>query len=340
MKTKAIFLSNEPGWSAKILPRVYPPAVRAQLESLVDLHPVCLHVSDLAQPAVAAVAKETELIFSTWGMPSLTAEQLADHVPQLRAVFYAAGSVQSFARPLLARNITVVSAWAANAVSVAEFTMAQVLLATKHVFPATRRLFQAGPDQWRQPEGPGNYRTTVALISLGMIGRKVAGLLRQFDLDLIAYEPFPQAGVAEGLGVRLVPLQECFRSAEVVSLHLPNLPSTQKMIGRPHFESMRPGATLINTARGGPVDQEAMLDVLSGRPDLTAIIDVTDPHEPPPAGSRYYSLSNVFLTPHMAGATGNEVGRMGDCMVGEVARFLSGQRPLYAVSEAMLETMA
>lgn len=341
MKPKAILLSSPAEHTAKLLDRVYAPAQRARLEALVDLHPQVIHLADLARPEVAAACREAELVFSTWGMPKVTEEQLAASFPKLRATFYAAGTVQGFARPLLKKGITVVSAWAANAVPVSEFTLAQILLATKYALRNARNLHKAGPERWRaEPQGPGNYRTTVSLISLGMIGRLVAGHLKHFDLDVIAYEPFAKPGVAEELGVKLVSLDECFSQADVVSLHAPNLPQTQKMIKRQHFELMRPSATFINTARGGPVDQDAMLDVLQSRPDLTAVIDVTDPTEPPPAGSRYYSLPNLFLTPHIAGSQGREVARMADYVLDEAERFLRNEPLKYAVSEAMLETMA
>jgi phosphoglycerate dehydrogenase-like enzyme len=345
MKPKAIFLLNDAKWSSQIIPRVYTPETRRRLEGMLDLHPTCLHPADLARPEVAALCRDAEIILATWGMPPLSPEQIAGTFPKLKAVFYAAGTVQSFARPFLARNIVVVSAWAANAVPVSEFTLAQILLANKQTLNNMRRLQNGGPHLWRPapPEGfepPGNYDTTVALVSLGQIGQRVANLLKPFRLNIVAFEPYPRPGLAESLGVKLVSLEECFSTASVISLHAPNLPTTKKMIRREHFELMRPHTTFINTARGGPVDQDALLDVMEKRPDLTAVIDVTDPHEPPPAGSRYYSLPNVFLTSHIAGSAGHEVARMGVYVTDEVERHLKGQPLQYKVTEPMLETMA
>lgn len=340
MKPKAILLLSNAGWAARTLTGVYNPRQRARLEPLVDLHPDCIYGEDLSQPEVLAVTRTAEIVMSGWGMPVLTAEQIEAVFPKVRALFYAAGTVQAFARPFLARGVTIVSSWAANAIPVSEFAMAQILLATKRTLPLTRRLRNGSPERWRREVGPGNYETTVALISLGMIGRRVAELLKPFDLNVVAYEPFAKPGMEADLKLRLVSLEECFRESEVVSLHAPNLPVTQKMIQRRHFESMREGATFINTARGGPVDQEAMLEVLAARPDLTAIIDVTDPVEPPAANSPYYTLENVFLTPHIAGATGNEVGRLAEYAIDELESYLAGRPLRYAVDEAMLATMA
>lgn len=346
MKPKAIFFLSDAQWSSQIIPRVYPPEVRRRLGESLEIHPAVIHPADLRggdREKFAALAREAEVILSTWGMPQLTSSEVSGVFPKLRAVFYGAGTVQSFARPLLSRGTVVVSAWAANAVPVSEFTLAQILLANKSALPNMRRLQGKGPESWRPAgafEPPGNYDTRVALVSLGQIGQRVAGLLKPFKLDVVAYEPYPKPGQAEALGVKLVSLEECFSTASVVSLHAPNLPSTAKMIRREHFERMRPHATFINTARGGPVDQEALLDVMEKRPDLSAVIDVTDPHEPPPAGSRYYTLPNVFLTSHIAGSAGNEVARMGLYMAEEVERWIRGEPLQYRVSEAMLETMA
>lgn len=316
--------------------RVYAAPQRGRLEALVDLHPELMSPEDFRDSAHVPFLREVEYVFSTWGMPKLEEADL-QRLPKLRAVFYAAGTVQGFARPLLARGITVVSGWAANAVPVAEFTAAQVILSLKSAFPLARAASSAGPELYRRREVTGAYGAVVALISLGMIGRRVADLLRHFDLKVIAYEPYARG---EFPGIELVSLEECFSRAHVASLHAPNLPATRKMIKRHHFESMRPNATFINTARGAIVDQEAMIEVLSKRPDLTAIIDVTDPHEPPPAGSPFYTLPNLFLTPHVAGSAGNEVARMAEYIIDELDRHLRGQPLKYAVSEAMLETMA
>lgn len=340
MKRKAIFLISTPEWGKSILPRVYPEDLRRRITAAYDLHPEVIHKDDLARPEVADITRSVEVIFSTWGMPAVPGGEIDRLFPRLGAVFYAAGTVQSFARPFLHRSIKVVSSWAANAVPVSEFTLAQILLATKNTQRLTRHLHNAGPEAWIRDDGPGNYTTTVALISLGMIGARVARLLKPFDLNVIAYEPFPKPGMTEELGVTLATLEECFATADVVSLHAPNLPSTRQMIRREHFAAMPRNGTFINTARGGPVDQEAMLDVLAARPDLTAIIDVTDPTEPPPAGSRYYSLPNVYLTPHIAGAGGREVARLGLYAVEEAERFARGEPLRYGVTEPMLATMA
>ena len=144
-----------------------------RLARLAQLRPEIIAPAQLEAtlPELSAL----EVIFSTWGMPFLTESQL-DSLPNLRAVFYAAGSVQSFARPLLERGIIVVSAWQANAVPVSEFTLAQILLATKGYFRNTREFH--GTKTRTAFRGPGSYGEEVALLGAGAIGRRVIALLK------------------------------------------------------------------------------------------------------------------------------------------------------------------
>jgi len=283
--------------------------------------------------------KDIECLFSTWGMPALDREQIA-LFPSLKAVFYGAGSVQNFARPFLEAGVKVVSAWAANAVPVAEYTVAQILLCNKGFFSAARaaKALATRGDHDREAF-PGNYENTVSLLGAGMIGRNVIELLKPYALDVLVFDPFLCEDDAVALGVEKVTLEEAFRRGFVVSNHLANLPATKKMLRRDLFESMRAHASFINTGRGATVDEPAMIEVLRGRPDLTAVLDVTDP-EPPKEGSGLYELENVVLTPHSAGALALEVRRLADYVIEEAIAYRDGKALRYEVTLEMLETMA
>jgi phosphoglycerate dehydrogenase-like enzyme len=167
----------------------------------------------------------------------------------------------------------------------------------------------------------------------------VCDLLRRFAVRVIAYDPFATPETAAALGVSLCSLEECFAQADVVSLHTPWLPETEKMVRGAHFRAMKRDATFINTARGAVVDEPAMIEVLQARPDLTAILDVTHP-EPPKPGSPLYALPNVVLTPHIAGSMGNECRRMGRYAVEECQRFLRGEPLLWQVTRERAATLA
>jgi phosphoglycerate dehydrogenase-like enzyme len=319
------------------LDRVYGRGRRRALEEAAALFPEYVSRETFARQE--AFLRGTEVLFSTWGMDEGLAG-LVSRLPGLKAFFYAAGSVQSFARPLLDRGILVVSAWAANAVPVARFTQAQIVLSLKGYF---RNLRQARLPENRggplETDAPGTCEETVALLGCGMVGRAVAESLRPLGLDVIAYDPFLPDREAAALGIRKVTLPEAFSSAYVVSNHLADLPPTRGLLGRDLFASMRPGATFINTGRGATVSEEGLQAVLRERTDLTALLDVTFP-EPPAADSPWYSLENVHLSSHIAGSNGNEVVRMADLCLEEFAAWKE-RRPLrYRVTPEMLEKMA
>ena len=281
---------------------------------------------------------EVEMIFSGWGMVPMD-EVFFQRFPKLKVVFYAAGTVKGFVTDgFWRRNIRLTNAAAANAVPVSEFTISQIFFALKHGWQQALFIRKHG----KFPPchvTPGAYQTTVGLISLGVIGRLVAERLQQFDMNVVAYDPFFPAEDAAKLNVRLLPLEEVFAVSDVVSCHTPVLSDTEKMIRGSHFESMKEGATFINTARGIIVNEKEMIDVLKKRPDLFAILDVTEPM-PPANGSPLYSLENVVLTPHIAGSLGAECGRMGRLMLEELDLFLAGKPLRYEIDEARFQTMA
>ncbi len=323
------------------LERVYAQGRRDQVAALTRLYPAAVAPGtleeDLARLEEGGALRELEVIFSTWGMPPLGAPRL-DRMPNLRAVFYAAGSVQSFARPLLERGITVVSAWQANAVPVAEFTLAQVLLANKGYWRNVRD-YRAARSKRGASHGPGNFGETVALLGAGAIGRTVIELLRPFVLRVIVFDPFLPDETARALGVEKVSLEEAFERGLVVSNHLANNPQTVGMLRQDLFARLRPGATFINTGRGATVDEAGLVRVLRARPDLTALLDVTHP-EPPVPDSPLYELPNVHLTSHIAGSLGGEVVRMADYVIEEFRAWREGRPLRFAVSLERLETMA
>ena len=284
---------------------------------------------------------KTEYIFSTWGMPAFSEKEIRQCFPKLKAIFYAAGTVQNFARPFLKEGIKVFSAWKANAVPVAEYTVSQILLANKGFF-ASSRIMKAGDretalqifSQYR-----GNYGERVGLIGVGTIGSLVAQMLREYRLEILAFDPFLSSVRAKELGVRLCSLAELFSSCSVISNHLANNTETQEMLDGKLFSSMRPYATFLNTGRGAQVKESELVQVLQEREDLTAVLDVTNP-EPPIKGHPFYTLPNCILTPHIAGSAGDEVHRMAEYMLEEFERHIKGEDSRYEVSEVMLKTMA
>ncbi|MEU0275680.1 hydroxyacid dehydrogenase [Streptomyces sp. NPDC006307] len=316
-----LLLAMGPG----IADRLLTDAHRARLAALSRTDPhLVAHDLTAPTPRIAAALAEAEVLFTCWGATPLTAAVL-DRAPRLRAVVHAAGSVKHHVTDACwARGIAVTSAAAANALPVAEYTLATILLAGKHVLPSARRYAQlrAAHDWHQELAAAGNYRRTVGIVGSSRIGRRVIELLRPFDLRVLLYDPYVSAAEAAELGVEPVPLDELCARASVVSVHAPQLPSTYRMIGPRQLAAMPDGATLINTSRGSLVDEEALLAHLrSGR--LRAVLDVTDPELPPP-DSPLYELENVLLTPHVAGSLGNELHRMADQALDELERYAAG----------------
>ena len=331
MKPKVIFLSDE-----QAIKNAYGPdtmaALSAQAEILPGFYP---SVSGL--PAAA----EAEYAFSTWGMPVMTEEEIRQNLPNLRALFYAAGSVQAFARPFLACGVKVFSAWGANAVPVAEVTVSEILLANKGFF---QTLHRGGAGGWPEHDAgrpyPGNYDTPVGIIGVGMIGRLVIGMLRSYRLKVLVYDPFLPEEKASQLGAeKVASLPELFRRCQVVSNHLANNPQTVNMIDKTCFDAMGRNAVFINTGRGQQVVEADLVSALRSCPTRAAVLDVTWP-EPPEADSPLYKLPNVFLTPHMAGSLGAEVRRMGEYMLEEFTALIQNEPTRYQVTPEMLATMA
>lgn len=282
--------------------------------------------------------QNTEYVFSTWGMPAFTEEEIKACFPALKAVFYGAGTVQKFARPFLNCGVKVFSAWAANAVPVAEYTVAQIILANKG-FYKSMRFTDKSEARAAFAHYPGNYGVKIGIIGAGMIGKLVIRKLKDYDLEVLVFDPFLPDATARELGVEKVSLKELFARCQVVSNHLANNAQTKGMLDGKLFESMGAYATFLNTGRGAQVVEADLIRVLQARPDLTAILDVTYP-EPPEKGSLLYTLENCILTPHIAGSSGNEVRRMGAYMEEEYRNFIQNLPCRYEVTIEMLETMA
>ncbi|MGH3144251.1 MAG: NAD(P)-dependent oxidoreductase [Rubrobacter sp.] len=173
----------------------------------------------------------------------------------------------------------------------------------------------------------------------GATGRMLRERLEPFDVRVAAYDPYVTEEEAASLGVELVTLDRLFREADVVTLHAPLLRETEGLIRVSNLASMKRGATLVNTSRGAVVREAEMVSVLEDRPDLWAVLDVTDP-EPPEAASPLYDLPNAVLTPHVAGSQGDECRRMGRLVVGELRRYVAGEPLEHEITRERVSLMA
>ena len=309
MKAKGVYLGTQ-----EAIFNAYSPEIREKLSKDLDMLQTFYPRAAFSDGKTdLSLLKDVSYGFSTWGCPILDAEQVKTIFPSLKAIFYAAGSVQEFARPYMENGVRIVSAWAANAIPVAETAVAEIILANKGIFQTMHR---DGPEWTEHDFGKpytGNFDVNVGLLGAGMIGRKVISLLKNYRLNVLVFDPFLSLEEAERLGVEKVEkIQDVFARSRVVSNHLANNPQTVGMIDKSCFEKMGKGSVFINTGRGMTTVVADMIDMLKKDPTKLAVLDVTDPEEPPKPGNELLSLHNVILTPHIAGSIGNEVYRMGE----------------------------
>jgi phosphoglycerate dehydrogenase-like enzyme len=297
--------------------------------------------SDLDSPIARGRLKRAELLVTSWGAPALTATRL-DAAPAVRAVFHAAGSV----RPLVTddlwrRGIPVTSAADANAIPVAEFTLAAVIFAGKKApfLAADPATAQKG---WGHHTGFGdlsNYGRTVGVVGFSRIGRRVVRLLDCLHpVRRLVADPYAEATEVTRAGAHLVTLDALLKQSHVLTLHAPETDGTRGMIGARELALLPDHATVINTARGGLIDTAALVDECrTGR--LFAILDVSEP-EPLPPDHPLRTLPNVMITPHVAGSLGSEILRLTDSTLDEIARWRAAQPLRFPVTPETLSLSA
>lgn len=287
-----------------------------------------------------AFLADCEIGFATWGMPKFTKEEIAAYMPKLKALFYAAGTVQYFARPFLESGVRVFSAYAANAVPVAEYTFAQITLAAKGYFQAAK-FYRTLPlySLAFANASTGLYRCKVGLVGLGAIGQSVAEKLKALDVEVLACDPFVNPERAEELNVTLVDMETLFSECDVISNHLANKAELKNVFNYKLFKRMKKHSVFINTGRGAQVSECSLALSLWLHPSRTFVCDVLK-REFFPYISPLFWCPNAVLTPHIAGSTGNEPQRMAYYMTEESERFLAHEPTKYEVTLASLEKMA
>ncbi len=313
---------------------------RARLSGLVELaHPE--PVEDLEALLGTPGLRRAEVLVTGWGCPPLEA-RLLDAAPLLRAVVHTGGSVKHLVPPVFwERDVVVTSAADANAVPVAEFTVGTILLEGKRVARyvegyARHREIDGG---WRASIPPAvNFGGTVGIVGLSRVGRRVAELLRPYDLEVLVHDPHATPADAAAVGARLTDLDTLLRAADIVSLHAPELPETRHLIDARRLALLREHGVLINTARGSLVDGAALVERCRAG-TLRAVLDVTDP-EPLPADSPLFTTPGIVLTPHVAGAMHRETHRLADAALAELERIAAGRPPRHPVERTTLAFIA
>ncbi len=219
-------------------------------------------------------------------------------------------------------GVMVVNAPTSNIVSAAELAVGLMLAAARHISPAHAALKDG---EWKRSKYTGIelYEKTVGIVGLGRIGVLVAQRLSAFGMRVIAYDPYVQAGRAAQMGVRLVSLDELLAEADFMSVHLPKTPETISLIGADQLAKVKPDLVLVNAARGGIVDEQALHDALKEGRIAAAGLDVFA--KEPCTDSPLFDLENVVATPHLGASTDEAQEKAGIAVARSVRLALSGE---------------
>ncbi len=289
--------------------------------------------------------KEIEVMFATWGMVDFTEEQIKEYFPNLKVVFYAAGSVQKFVRPFLACGVKVISAWQAMCVPVAEFTVASIVLLNKGVFLSMQDYYRDGKPFVQSKERcqsnfPGTYETKVGILGAGAIGAKTIEMLKAYNVKVMVYGRNEAKVKALGLGIeRVYSLEQIFSECQVISNHIADNENTKGILNYDLFKLMTPTAAFLNTGRGAQVVEADLARALKEEPNRFAFLDVTWP-EPMQEDCPLRGLPNCMVFPHLAGYATQEVFCLSDCVISEFHKYKNGEKMAFEVTEDMLEGMA
>ena len=271
---------------------------------------------DLLKGAAAAIV----------GVVPMTAYVLA-HAPDLKVVSVHGVGVDHIDLDAAARlGITIANCPGANAASVSDLTIGLMIAIARNIPGVERELRQGG---WGRHQGSELFQKTLGIIGLGHIGSGVAKRAMGFDMKVLVHDPYVHSVPKELPEIQLVSIENLIRRADFVSLHVPLNDETRNMIGPAELSAMKPGAYLINTARGGLVDEQALFNALTKREIAGAAFDGFV-HEPP-TNSPLLGLDNIVVTPHIGAHTKESIERVGVVAAQNVINTLKGKEPLYRV---------
>jgi len=230
-----------------------------------------------------------------------------------------------------AAGVMVVNAPTSNIVSAAELTVGHILSLARHI-PAAHAALADG--NWKRSAFTGTelFEKTVGIIGLGRIGALIAARLEAFDMRVVAYDPYVTSARAQQLGVHLLSLDELLAESDFITIHMPKTPETTGMIGTPQLKSMKNTAYIVNVARGGLIDEDALHAALVAGEIAGAGLDVFV--NEPPTGSPLLALPNVVVTPHLGASTDEAQEKAGISVANSVRLALGGDLVPDAVNVA------
>ncbi|MEG1742825.1 MAG: hydroxyacid dehydrogenase [Clostridia bacterium] len=299
---------------------------------------ISINEGGLKKDNIKKVIKNATIAVTSWGNSPLDADILSE-CPDLKFVAHAAGSIKPIVSDeLWAKNIRVLSSACPLGEGVAETALGFTISASKNFYNLNTNVKIGG---WI--EGKEDIRELfdlkIGVIGAGWAGKHYIKLLQNFCVDVLLYDPFVSDSEAKELGAKKCSFKQLLKQSDIVSIHVPSIPSTYHMINSEALSLMKRDAVLINTARGTIVDELALYVHMVEGGLKYACLDVFDP-EPPKPSNRLFSLANVITTPHLAGLTSNGLRRIGAFICEETAHFLENKPVKGEVTAEMLSKMA
>jgi D-3-phosphoglycerate dehydrogenase len=315
---------------ARIL--VVEPVARAGIDVLAAVHETEVRPG-IGRPALLALLSEA----AGWdalvvrSQTRVDGELLAAAAPRLSAVGVASVGTDRIDLEAATRaGVMVVNAPTGNTMAAAEHTMA-LMLALHRQIPSADASIRAGEWERSRYTGAELRHRTLGIIGLGKIGKAVARRANGFEMRVLAHDPYLTAEQAAEHGAKLVGLLELLGRSDVISVHAPLTAHTRGLIGRAELEAMKPGARLLNVARGGIVDEPALADALASGHLAGAAVDVYAA-EPMSPDNPLRSAPNTVLTPHLGASTAEAQDRVAIEMAEQLLEALAGVTPIYAVN--------
>ncbi|MDB4349477.1 phosphoglycerate dehydrogenase [Omnitrophica bacterium] len=198
------------------------------------------------------------------------------------------------------KGVLVVNAPAGNTISTAEHTMSLIMALSRNIPQANKNLKEGNWDR-KKFMGVELYGKTLGIVGLGRIGAEVAGRASSFKMNVVAYDPYLPTDVAKKIKVELMDMAELLKVSDYITVHTPITDKTEHMLGEKEFEMMKDGVRVINAARGGIIDEKALLKALKSEKVAGAALDVFE--KEPPADNPLLKLDNVIVTPHLGAST-------------------------------------
>jgi D-3-phosphoglycerate dehydrogenase len=316
---------------ARIL--VVEPIAQAGIEVLAAAHETDVRPGIERAALLRALAEEEEgwdaLVVRS--QTRVDAELLAAAAPRLSAVGVASVGTDRIDLAAATRaGVMVVNAPTGNTVAAAEHTMALMLALHRHI-PAADASIRAGEWERTRHTGAELRHRTLGIVGLGKIGKAVARRANAFEMRVLAHDPYLTAEQAGEHGAKLVGLLELLGRSDVITVHAPLTAQTRGLIGRAEIEAMKPGARLLNAARGGIVDEAALADALASGHLAGAAVDVYA-SEPMALDNPLRGAPNTVLTPHLGASTAEAQDRVAVEMAEQLLEALAGVTPIYAVN--------